>query len=56
MHVAFLSLKFIGQVSDVSPYDLATVSIISSHVIIESPITLFKYSLASQAHVLGFQL
>ena len=50
LQAIFLSLKFVEL-----SYDLADVSIISSHVTSESPMILLKYLPISQAHVLGFQ-
>ena len=42
-------------VIDTSLYDLATMSIISSHAITKSTSTLFEYLLISETHALGFQ-
>ena len=51
-----LSLKFVGTVSVSSPYDLASASIISSHIIPELSIILAKHLPFSQLHVAGFQI
>ena len=58
LQVTFSLLKFAGIVLVVIVF-IGTVfgtSIISSHVIMESPIILSKYLLYSQVHVLGFQI
>ena len=53
LQVPFLSLKFIAiDFSD----SCRTVSMISSHVIIDSSVVLSKYLPFSQIHVLGFQI
>ena len=52
----FVSLKFVGAVFCFSSYDLASASIISSHVITESSKILAKYFSFSEIHVLRFQI
>ena len=51
-----LSLKFVGTVFVSSLYDLASASIISSHIITELLKILAKYLSFSQLHVSGFQI
>ena len=52
----FFSLKFVGNTFVSSPFDLASASIISLHVIADSSIRLAKYFQLWQLHLAGFQI
>ena len=55
-YTSFFSLKLVWTVFASSSYDLASASIVLSHVIAESSIIPDKYFSLSQLHLTGFQV